>query len=169
MDNSLNPNSTLQAIGPTGLKSCLSRRVLYVEDDEAWRELSTDALLKAGFLVDVAEDGEAGWEALQAGRYDLLITDNDMPRLTGMELVRRLRSEGYTLPIVMTSGSFGIESAQRDRSLNVSATLRKPFALEELLKTIETVLHPGSGFLKRGGKTLSYPARPEPNQSEVAA
>ena len=154
MNNSLNPAFTSYAMDPSGLKPCLSQRILYVEDDDIWRELSTEALRKAGFRVDVAEDGEAGWEAIQLGRYDLLITDNDMPRLTGIELVRRLRVEGYTLPAVLASGSFSVESAQRDRSLRVTATLRKPFPPEQLLKTVETILRPAGGAPKRAAMTL---------------
>jgi YesN/AraC family two-component response regulator len=55
--------------------------------------------------VDTAEDGEFGWEALQAKNYDLLITDNNMPKVSGLELVKKLRSARMALPVILASGA----------------------------------------------------------------
>src|SRR6266498_4950023 len=74
---------------PARAKTIPSHRILVVEDQPALRSLSAQVLVRSGYEVDVAEDGMAGWEALRAESYDLLITDNQMPRLSGLELVDR--------------------------------------------------------------------------------
>ena len=81
------------------------KRILVADDSEALRRVMFDCLASAGFDVDTAAEGEAAWQAVQEDHYDLIITDNDMPRLTGLELSKRTRSAGLTLPIIMVSGS----------------------------------------------------------------
>jgi DNA-binding response OmpR family regulator len=128
------------AIAAPPSRSATSQAILYVEDDVALRRLSAMVLLQSGYRVDVAEDGQAGWEALRLGGYDLLITDHEMPRLSGLELVKRLRSAGHTLPVVVASGSVSAEETHREQCLKVAATLRKPFTPAQLLETVEEVL-----------------------------
>jgi DNA-binding response OmpR family regulator len=62
--------------------------ILVVEDDLSILQLSTSVLKSSGFQVDTAVDGAAGWDALHTSSYDLLITDNNMPKLSGVELVQ---------------------------------------------------------------------------------
>jgi len=59
-----------------------------VEDDLSILQLSTSVIKSSGFQVDTAVDGAAGWDALHTSSYDLLITDNNMPKLSGVELVQ---------------------------------------------------------------------------------
>ncbi len=63
-------------------------RILVVDDEDNTRKLNAAVLTQAGYEVDTARDGAAGWEALQTGSYDLLITDNSMPKVTGVEMLR---------------------------------------------------------------------------------
>jgi two-component system sensor histidine kinase and response regulator WspE len=80
-------------------------RVLVVEDSLTVREVERQMLTRAGYQVDVAVDGLDGWNALQRERYDLVLSDVDMPRMNGLELVRRIRADRRIshLPIVMVS------------------------------------------------------------------
>src|SRR5436190_13695922 len=79
-------------------------RILLVDDEiELWWVQCLAALARSGCCVDTAEDGEAGWEALQANEYDLLIADNRMPKVSGLELIINLRAQGMALPIVFAS------------------------------------------------------------------
>ena len=107
-----------------------------VDDDGDLRRLSAEVLISSGYQVDAAEDGEAGWEALQARNYDLLITDNDMPNLSGLELVKKLHSARMALPVILASGTLPIW----DESLQLAAMLPKPFSIDELLGTVKEVL-----------------------------
>ena len=75
-----------------------------VDEDSDLRRLYAEALAGLGYRVDAAADGAAGWEALQANRYNLLITEHEMPNLTGIELVKMLRAARMALPVVMAAG-----------------------------------------------------------------
>jgi DNA-binding response OmpR family regulator len=118
-----------------------SNRILVVDDDMVIRLLSLTVLAHSGYRVDTAEDGETAWEALHAENYDLLITDNNMPKVSGVELVKRLRLEDAALPVIMVSGAMPTDELDRNPWLHLAATLLKPFTPGELLGTVEKVLH----------------------------
>jgi DNA-binding response OmpR family regulator len=128
------------AIGAASLSGGVWPGVLYVDDDEAIRSIYGEILLQAGYRVDLAADGEAGWEALQRKKYKLLITDHDMPQLTGLELAARVRDAGMTLPIVIASGCVSFAGNDAYAWLRLSPTLQKPFTPDDLLQTVKAVL-----------------------------
>ena len=70
-----------------------------------FRNLNAEVLARNGYHVDTAEDGVSGWRALKDQRYDILITDNTMPGVTGLELVKKLRSEDMMLAVILASGT----------------------------------------------------------------
>ena len=117
-------------------------RILLVDDDLYARELNAGVLIRAGYHVDTAADGAEAWKALNEDSYDLLITDNRMPRVTGLELIKQLRSEDMALPVILASGTVPAEELQRHPWLRLDATLPKPFTIGELLDTVKKVLHP---------------------------
>jgi DNA-binding response OmpR family regulator len=117
-----------------------THRILLVDDDIYARELNAGVLIRFGYNVDTAEDGAAAWKALNEHSYDLLITDNRMPRVTGLELIKKLRSVDMTLPIILASGTVPVQELRRNPWLNLDATLPKPFTLAELLDTVIKVL-----------------------------
>ena len=134
--NSPNPNGESLENGDH-----VHRRVLVVEDDADLREIYSAVLSHAGYRVDIAADGEAGWQALQAESfepdgYDLLITDNNMPKMSGIELIRKLRSERMILPVILASGSVPIQVEW----LHQEPVLRKPFSPEELMQKVREVM-----------------------------
>jgi CheY-like chemotaxis protein len=86
-----------------------THRILVVDDDRDIRRFSAHALIGSGYHVDAAEDAAAAWEALQIKAFNLLITDNNMPKLTGVELVRKLRSARMALPVIMATGKLPTE------------------------------------------------------------
>src|SRR5687768_12872274 len=102
-------------------------------------------LAASGYQVDTAEDGVAGWEALHGSSYDLLITDYNMPKVSGVELVKKLRSARMALPVVLVSGAIPTEELSRNPSLKLAAMLLKPFSAEELLGTVKKVLGAAEG------------------------
>jgi two-component system OmpR family response regulator len=137
-----------EEIGPTGEpagaplqgRARPAHRILVVDDEDAIRRLMTGVLIGSGYHVDAAKDGAVAWEALQAKPYDLLITDHNMPRVTGVELVKNLRFARMALPVVMVTGTLPAHELAQDPSLQLAATLEKPFAPAELLDTVENVL-----------------------------
>jgi DNA-binding response OmpR family regulator len=121
-------------------RAAASNCILVVGDDTDIRRSIADVLLGSDYQVDTANDGEAGWAALQTRNYDLLITDHQMPKVTGLELLMRLRSARMTLPVILASGAPPAE-LNRLPSLQPSAMLLKPFAASELLGIVGNVLH----------------------------
>jgi two-component system response regulator PilR (NtrC family) len=115
-------------------------RILLVDDDPDIRSLNADVLVRAGYHVDTAENGVSGWKALQANRYDALITDNTMPGVTGLDLIKQLRSADMTLSVILASGTVPAEELNRCPWLEVSALLPKPYSIAELLRTVDQVL-----------------------------
>jgi DNA-binding response OmpR family regulator len=117
-----------------------SHRILAVDEDSDLRLLYAAALARPGYRVDVAEDGAAGWDALQANNYNLLITEYDMPRLSGVDLVKKLRAAHMALPVVMAAARLPEDELAGDPSLQLAATLMKPFEVDALLDTVKIVL-----------------------------
>jgi DNA-binding response OmpR family regulator len=112
-----------------------------VDDDDDIRDFSAWVLTACGYRADTAADSADAWKALRARSYDLLITDHNMPKVTGIELVRALRSERMTLPVVLMSGNLPDEALVHNSSLQLAGTLLKPFTMEELVGTVTKVLY----------------------------
>ena len=123
---------------PSGLIH--ARRILIAEDDEIIRQIISDALVDDGHAVNAAADGEQAWEALRHDAYDLLVTDNEMPRLTGIKLIERIRKSGMSLPVIVASGSFSVESMRDHPQLQIEAVIPKPFGKSEFLDIVRNVL-----------------------------
>ena len=87
------------------------RRILYAEDSTFYAQLVKNYLESAGYEVEIAEDGLSAWERLQHEHFDLLITDIEMPRMNGLELVKKVRSEERFrgLPIMVLTSLSGEE------------------------------------------------------------
>ena len=120
-------------------------RILVADDETDMLQLMTDMLARSGYEVDAAEDGAIAWVAVQAKPYDLLITDHKMPKVTGIELVKNLRSARMALPVVMIAGKLPLHELAQDPSLQLAATMGKPFDFFDLLATVEKVLRATEG------------------------
>jgi CheY-like chemotaxis protein len=114
--------------------------ILYADGDLALRRVATQTLTRTGYRVTAAENGFYAWEALHAGEYDLLITDTETPRLSGMELAAMARLEGMQLPIIVACGSFEFSSMPAHTKLGLAATLQKPFTPGDLIRIVGKVL-----------------------------
>jgi two-component system KDP operon response regulator KdpE len=115
-------------------------RILVVEDDPILRRLNTTLLIEAGYEVDTAEDGAVAWDTIQLKTFDLLITDNSMPNVTGIELIKKVRAAGIALPIIMATALLPKDVFSQFPCLQPTATMIKPYTLEGLLRTVENVL-----------------------------
>lgn len=120
-------------------------RLLLVEDDEAIAQGVAQALSQAGFTVDHASDGEQAWVMGGDEDYDVAVLDLGLPRLDGLSVLKRWRSEGRTFPIIILSarGSWldkveGIEAGADDY-------LAKPFAPAELVVRARALVRRSAG------------------------
>ena len=115
-------------------------RILVVDDDISIRRLSTEMLIRSGYQVDAAADGAAGWKALQGKSYDLVITDNFMPKVTGVEMVKKLHAAGMKLPVIMATAMLPQEEFISHPWLQAVTTLLKPFRANDLLSAVKKIL-----------------------------
>ena len=113
-----------------------ARRVLVVDDETAILSFYSYVLASEGYEVDRAVDGDEGWKMLQKHSYDLLITDQSMPGLSGTELFRNVRAKGMELPVILATGVTPV----RDEGLPFDAILVKPFPAIKLLQMVKQVL-----------------------------
>lgn len=113
-------------------------RILLADDEiDLWWEECLEALARSGYQVDTVEDGEAAWEALQIHDYDLLIADNKMPLLRGLDLIIKLRAQGMTLPIIFASSLLPIIAPEHKPFFVNVHLLEKPVMPLQLLAVID--------------------------------
>ncbi len=117
-----------------------ARRILVVDDDPDTRQLSVDVLVNSNFEVHAAVDGADGWGSLRSKHFDLLITDNKMPGMTGVELIEKLRYTHLPLPVIMATSQVPTAEFERKPWLLPDATLQRPFSSNDLLVTVKKVL-----------------------------
>jgi len=137
-------NQVAAALDPAGaqhqLQSNPPQRILVVDEDRDLCRLYTEALAGPGYQVTSAEHGAAGWEALQLSNYQLLITEHDLPKLTGIELVRKMRAAHMATPVVMAAARLPSDELASNPSLQFAATMVKPFTIDVLLATVKQIL-----------------------------
>jgi two-component system response regulator MprA len=128
-------------------------RVLVVDDERAVRDSLRRALELEGYDVELAADGEEALERLaQNGEPDAVVLDILMPRMDGLEVCRRLRREGHSLPVLMLTARDEVENRVAGLDAGADDYVTKPFALEELLARLRALLRrttSGSGEVLR--------------------
>ena len=121
----------------------MAKRILLCDDEIHIIRAAEFKLSRAGYDVECAADGEAGWEAIQRHRPDLVVTDCQMPRLNGVQLIERMREHDATrdIPVYMLTGK-GFELSQQDlvERFQIRAILAKPFSPRELLLKVNEAL-----------------------------
>jgi CheY-like chemotaxis protein len=125
------------------------QRILVVDDEPDICCLSSEVLIHSGYDVDAAADGAAAWEALQTKAFNLLITDHNMPKVSGVELLKKLRAARIELPVIMTTGTLPTRELALLPQLQPTAVLLKPYTVEELLGTVTKVLRATSSAFGR--------------------
>ncbi len=108
-------------------------RILVVEDSDATRSFVCEALEDAGFDIKEASGGFQAIQLLAAESFDLVITDINMPELTGLEVIRYCRARHPDLPVVVISTDRAEEDRRRALNLGASDYVTKPFAPEDLV------------------------------------
>jgi two-component system sensor histidine kinase and response regulator WspE len=97
------------------------KRILVVEDSTTVREVECRLLRNAGYEVDSAVDGQDGWNALVVAEYDLVITDIDMPRMNGFELIEQMKADVGLKDIPIIVVSYKDRETDRQRGLDLGA------------------------------------------------
>ena len=107
-------------------------RILIAEDDPVLADGLSRSLRAGGYAVDVVSDGDAADTALSAQSFDLLILDLGLPRLSGLEVLRRLRARQAKTPVLILTAADSVEQRVKGLDLGADDYMAKPFALSEL-------------------------------------
>ncbi len=122
----------------------MSKKILAADDEAHILHVVSMKLKNAGYEVLTAVDGEEAMELCLSEKPDLLITDYQMPIMTGLELCRRLRQSGVEIPrIMLTARGFDIPPSEME-SAGISVVLAKPFSPREILEKVSELLQPAA-------------------------
>lgn len=142
------------------------RGVLVIEDDESIC-MGLELNLRAeGYRVDISTDGEDGLARAREGSYDLVILDVMLPRLNGFELLRTLRGDGHSVPVIMLSARGGEMDKVMGLELGAEDYITKPFSLAELLARVKAVLR-RDAIARRTGQVKVAELAIDPDTREV--
>jgi DNA-binding response OmpR family regulator len=122
-------------------------KILIVEDDEGIVEHLQNALCTQQYIVEVAHDGQTGWELVESFDYDLILLDVQLPKLDGISFCKRLRTKRNNIPIILLTAEE--RSIHKVVGLDAGADdyIVKPYNVEELLARIRALLRRGSSEL----------------------
>jgi two-component system OmpR family response regulator len=132
-------------------------RILVAEDDAVLADGLMHSLRRAGHAVDWVKTGAEADSAVASSEFDLLILDLGLPRMSGLEVLRRLRARQSRLPVLILTAMDGVNDRVRGLDLGADDYLAKPFVLEELEARVRALARRGrsnSPVLNHG--TLSY-------------
>lgn len=150
--------------GSPASASAQGPRILVVEEADDVRQLNAEVLIDAGYQVEVAEDGAAAWAALQLHRYDLLITDQFLPKVSGVELLKKIHTARMSLPVIMATAILPTWEFALHPCLQAVTMLRKPYSFEKLLGLVKNVFHGKAG----GSKEIAPPPNWQSQPSVMA-
>ena len=124
-------------------------KLLLAEDEKTLRDQLLDILERHGYTVDAAEDGGRALALGESELYDLAIIDIGLPRLSGMEVIRRLRDQGRDMPILILTARGDWQDKVEGLSSGADDYLVKPFHVRELLARVEALIRRASGAMTR--------------------
>lgn len=115
-------------------------RILVVEDSVRLADTVADALTKEGYAVDIANDGQTGYENAVSGIYDIVILDLMLPKKSGYEVLADIRKEGHEVPVLILSARSELEDKVNGFELGADDYVTKPFEMRELLMRIQAIV-----------------------------
>jgi len=127
-----------ESLNPTQLQKNSQQLIVVVDEARIAHQLIVNLLVDSGYDGEEARDGARGYQAVQNDRYDLVITDNTMPKRTGVETTEKLRSAHMTVPIILATGFMTIFIFARRSWLKADAALTTLFSNDELPAIVKT-------------------------------
>jgi two-component system, OmpR family, response regulator len=127
-----------------------SMRILIAEDDAILADGLTQSLRQSGYATDAVSDGAAANLALSAQEFDLLILDLGLPKVPGLDVLRKLRTHNSHLPVLILTAADSVEQRVLGLDLGADDYMAKPFSLSELEARVRALTRRGAG----GGGTI---------------
>lgn len=120
-------------------------RILLAEDEHSLSRAVCALLERNNYSVDAVYDGEAALDFLDGGNYDAVILDIMMPKLDGLEVLRRLREKGNTIPVLLLTARSEVEDKVTGLDMGANDYLTKPFSTAELTARIRAMTRSATG------------------------
>ncbi len=121
-------------------------KILIIEDDKELQRQLADTLLAENYEVDTSSDGDDGLFMAREYEYDLAIIDIGLPKISGIDVIKSLRAENNTLPILILTARSSWKDKVHGLKAGADDYLVKPFEIEELLARLEALLRRASGY-----------------------
>ncbi|TVU53282.1 MAG: response regulator [Arthrospira sp. PLM2.Bin9] len=115
-------------------------KILLVDDDQSLNQQLSQSLKSHNYVVDMATDGESGWNYIESFEYSLIILDIMLPKLNGIALCRKLRSHNYQMPVLLLTARDSCEDKVLGLDAGADDYLVKPIMAEELIARIRALL-----------------------------
>ena len=128
-------------------------RILVVEDELLLAETLADILTQSGYAVDVSHDGVSGLDNARSGIYDAMILDVMLPKLNGFDVLKRLRSENNSMPVLMLTAMSDLSNRVYGLNCGADYYLTKPFENAELVACLNAILRRNTDIVP---ETLSF-------------
>jgi two-component system, NtrC family, nitrogen regulation response regulator NtrX len=113
------------------------KKILVVDDEESVRFILKQMLEKGGYAVEVKNDGEEAMEALKKGCFDMLITDINMPKMNGIELLYKAKEAFHELPVIFISAYGKDKTILEAMKMGLSDNIEKPFRMDDVLEIVK--------------------------------
>jgi heavy metal response regulator len=118
-------------------------RILLVEDDRDVARFVSKGLKENLFLVDLAKDGEEGFELITQEKYDLIILDILLPKMDGWQILQKIKEKGIETPVIILTARDSTPDVVKGLNLGADDYLIKPFSFSELLARMRAILRRG--------------------------
>lgn len=128
-----------------------SKRIMVVDDEAGIRNLLFEVLSGKGFKVTLAKDGQDSLQQMRGHKFDLVITDIDMPRVNGLELLRRMKRAGRREKVIVMTGNTINQKKLEEETLPVITLLDKPFQMDTFLDAVSSAFNSKKKRTKRPG------------------
>jgi two-component system copper resistance phosphate regulon response regulator CusR len=118
-------------------------KILIIEDEAKVANFLKKGLQQSGYEIDVAADGEQGFEMINGGLYDLILLDLMLPKISGFDLIPQIRECKPAIPIIAVTARTSVDDRVQGLNLGCDDYLIKPFSFAELLARIQVQLRRG--------------------------
>lgn len=120
----------------------IKKTILLVDDDDSIRIATQTILTRKGFTVTSAADGKLALDLFKANpdEFDIIVTDQSMPKMSGSDLVREIRKTKSNIPIILSTGQLGAEDQKDFNEAGITGFIQKPWTAEELIGRIQQIV-----------------------------
>lgn len=116
-------------------------KIMFVDDEKMIRQLVEKFLIRTGLEVVMVEDGMKAWDIFnEHNDFDLVVTDQNMPSMTGTELAKKILSVDPDFPIILCTGYSETTSEEDASELGIAKYINKPIVISELLENIDKII-----------------------------